>query len=151
MSPTLNMWDLRVVWPISIPASDWKLQSSTHCPELLCSTWQRITHQLLGLAATVTDLPSVSRAPLSDNSWWPLCRQQKNQVRKVTHIEAALVTGKALGTEQVNRRILRVPYRALRWVLWMKPTNALMIIYVVHWPHLHASVAFCDHPQGVQY
>jgi hypothetical protein len=148
MSPTINMWDLRVVWPISIRVSAWKLQSSTHCPELLCSAWQRITHQILGLAATVTDLPSVSGAPLSDNSWWPLCPQQKNQV---THIKAALITGKAVGTEQVNRRILHVLYRALRRVLWMKPTNALMIIYVVHWPHLHVSVAFCDHPQGAQY
>jgi hypothetical protein len=24
-------------------------------------------------------------------------------------------------------------------------------IYIVYWPHLHVSVAFCDHPQGVEY
>ena len=26
-----------------------------------------------------------------------------------------------------------------------------VITYVVYWSHLHVSVAFCDHPQGVQY
>ena len=44
-----------------------------------------------------------------------------------------------------------VPYRALRQALWRKPTNALAIIYVVFWPHLHVSVTFCNHPQGVKY
>jgi hypothetical protein len=29
-----------------------------------------------------------------------------------------------------------------------KPTNALTIVY---WSHVHVSVAFCDHPQAVQY
>ena len=42
-----------------------------------------------------------------------------------------------------------VPYCGLRQALWRKPTNAPVIVYVVYWPHLHVSVACCDHAQGV--
>jgi hypothetical protein len=45
--------------------------------------------------------------------------------------------------------ILCVPHRALRQALERKQTNVLVITYVVYRPHVHVSVAFCDHPQGV--
>jgi hypothetical protein len=50
------------MWPVSSLHSYFKLHF-THCQELICSAWHRVTHQCLELAAAVTYLPPVQVFP----------------------------------------------------------------------------------------
>jgi hypothetical protein len=58
VSPRLNVWAQKVVWPVSNPTATLSFDLLIAL-NLFCCTWQRLTHQHLRLAATFTGLASV--------------------------------------------------------------------------------------------
>ena len=58
VSPSLNVWAQKFVWPVSSPTATLSFDLLIAL-KLFCCTWQRLTHQHLRLAATFTGLPSV--------------------------------------------------------------------------------------------
>ena len=58
VSPSLNMWALRVVRPVDSSRESSKLLTS-HCLKLFFSTCQRFTHKDLGLVTTCISLPPI--------------------------------------------------------------------------------------------
>jgi hypothetical protein len=73
----VETWVVRVVWPVNSPTATLKLQS-THTRGLVCCTWQRVTHQVLELAATIRGLTPVQVLPSQIMPDDPYAHSKKN-------------------------------------------------------------------------
>ena len=80
VSPSLDTLVLRAEWPVII-LPQLLSASINSLPRVLYSTWQRFTHQHRGLAANFTKSSNCSGTPVSNDSWWHLYQQHRENRR----------------------------------------------------------------------